>query len=60
MLGQNWGPGIHLGKLRDPLSLPPEKVHINFLHIMAGVGNGANKVMLMRESLAVTLSCGIG
>ena len=46
---QIWGPEIFVGKLKNPLKLPSEKVHINFLRIMAGVGNGADKVMLMRE-----------
>ena len=46
---QVWGPEIFAGKLRNPLNLPSEKVHTNYLRIMAGVGNGADKVMLMRE-----------
>ena len=46
---QVWGPEIFAGKLRNPLNLPSEKVHTNYLRIMAGVGSGADKVMLMRE-----------
>lgn len=46
---QVWGPEMFYGKLGNPLLLPSEKVHLSYLRIMAGVGNGVDKTMLMRE-----------
>jgi len=46
---QIWGPELFFGKLKNPLVLASEKVHLSYLRIMSGVGNGTDRVVLMRE-----------
>jgi hypothetical protein len=57
---QIWGPEIFAGKLNNPLVIPSEKVQLSYVRILAGLGNGVDKIMALRGFGIATQSCGAG